>query len=130
SSEAGETRRAAARVVNNRPGCRAFVTRKRSLENYLHPEAVRECRGLSVSWDDDESVPEHIARHLFEARGPGREWDSLSYRARRRLRDRAKRWLNTEAVDRMTPERLREGDPGGEILSWLRSLDELLQPSG
>ena len=35
-----------AEIVNLRPKCCAFVTRKRSLENYLHPAAIREARGI------------------------------------------------------------------------------------
>jgi hypothetical protein len=49
----------------------------------------------------------------------------LSRRARRRLRDKAKKWLNRDAVERMTPERLAERDPAGEVISWLRMIAEL-----
>jgi hypothetical protein len=126
SAPESNPRRAAARLVNSRPACRAFVTRKRSLENYLHPETVRECRNLALDWTDDESVPELVARNLFTLAGSGNDWRALPYRARRRLRDRAKGWLNTEAAEHMTVTRLRERDPHGEVESWLRAVGELL----
>jgi hypothetical protein len=115
-------RELAAETINRRPRCRAFVTPKRSLENFLHPEAIREAGNVAVKMSDDDPVPNRIARKVFEASHPDRDWDTLPYRVRRRLRDRAKRWLNTDAVDRMTIDRLRERDPDGEITTWLRTL--------
>lgn len=125
-----ELRRAAARVVNSRPGCRAFITRKRSLENYLHPETVRETRDLAVDWTDDDSVPELVARKMYAEERAESSWAALPYRVRRRLRDRTKGWLNSEAVERMTVTRLRERDPHGEVESWLRAVGELLARGG
>ncbi len=104
-------RHEAAAQVNARPRCRAFVTRKRSVENYLHPDAIREARGIAVEFDDRDCVPELVARRLFESSHTGVTWDALPYRVQRRLRDRAKRWLNTDAVDRMTVARLQVRDP-------------------
>jgi hypothetical protein len=49
----------------------------------------------------------------------------LPGRARKRFRDRAKHWLNTSAVERMTPERHAARDPDGEIPRWLRATAEL-----
>ena len=51
-----------------------------------------------------------------------RDPESLSRRARQRLRNRAKAWLNTAAADCMTPERLAESDPAGEIPQWLATI--------
>lgn len=103
------------------------MTGKRALENYLHPAAILEARGLRLqftAWDD---VAELAARADF-SRLPGQDsWHALSRRARRRLRDRAKRWLNTTAVARMTPARLAHSDPRGEVLAWLQAMNELLR---
>ncbi len=44
---------------------------------------------------------------------PGCEWDTMSTRAQKRLCYRAKKWLNTSAVDRMTAARLAQQDPRG-----------------
>ena len=84
-------RHKAAAVVNARPQCRAFVTRKRSVENYLHPDAIHEARNVAVEFGDRDNVPEVVARRLFEASHTAFPWDALPYRVHRRLRDKAKR---------------------------------------
>ena len=73
---------------------------------------------------DFDDVAEIAAKATFNPKEGG-SWESLSRRARRRLRDKAKKWLNREAVDRMTPERLAERDPAGEVIGWLRTIAEL-----
>jgi putative ATP-dependent endonuclease of OLD family len=122
-----ELRVRAAELVNRRPGCRAAVTNKRALENYLHPAAIREARGLDLAVADRDDMPETAAWELLARRHAHIHWSSLSRRARKRLRDRAKHWLNTEAVDRMTPARLAERDPPGEVRGWLNVIGTLSQ---
>jgi hypothetical protein len=122
-------REQAAAAINARPGCRAFVTAKRNLENYLHQSALREARGVEVRFGDREAVAALVARQLYEAPGPGVPWEELPPRCQRRLRERAKHWLNTLAVDRMTPERLAERDPQGEVISWLWAILSLVHGS-
>ena len=119
-----EERREAADEVTRRPGCLAVVTGKRALENYLHPAAVEEALGIRVEFLNDEDVPELAARQTLAARG-GPAWDELPGRVRRRLRDRARRRLSTAAAERMTPERLAERDPQGEIAGWLAAIRRL-----
>lgn len=101
-------RDAAAAVVNRRSNCRAFVTNKRALENYLSPAMLLECRGIVYGFD--------------MSRPP---WSELPRRARRRFRERAKTWLNRDAVSRMTPGRLAERDLGGEVADWLTTISFL-----
>ena len=113
-----EVRQQLARTVNLRPGCQAVVTSKRSLENYLHPEAIREACGVELSFGDDDHVADLIAARLVERQGGPPLADS-SRRAQVRRRNRVKKWLHTKAMDRMTPQRLAERDPQGEVASWL-----------
>jgi hypothetical protein len=122
---ATEIRRESARVVNLRPGCRAAVTNKRSLENYLHPAAIVEARGVEVQFSDDDDVADLVAEQLFLRHRPAGNWRELPTRARRRLRNRAKSWLSTDALGRMTVARFAERDPEGEIRGWLRQIAEL-----
>ena len=119
-----EERLQAADIVNSRNGCRAVLTGKRAAENYIHPEALREARGLELHFGDDDDVPQLVARELLEQAG-GPDWSALPSRSRRRLKDRAKRWLNTDAVSRMTPERLAARDPHGDVRSWLTAIAEM-----
>jgi len=119
-------RQIAAEIVNHRPGCRAFLTGKRATENYLDCRALQEARGLDIAFGDSDDVPLLVARSLPEQTG-GPDWSCLPSRSRRRLKDRAKRWLNTDAVNKMTPERLAERDPKGDVRSWLTAISELLR---
>jgi hypothetical protein len=122
-----ERRRQAARLVNRRPRCRAYVTSKRSLENYLHPDCIREISGLDLSYGDDDDVAELVARACHERSGCAPAWESLPGRARKRRRERTRKWLNRLAVELMTPERLSLQDPQGEIGRWLRTVAELME---
>lgn len=118
-------REEAAWQLNGIPDCYAFVMSKRSLENYLHPDAVTEVAQVAISFGDYEPVADLVAQRLFEAKPRGIAWQSLPYRSRKRLRDRAKCWLNTEAADWMTIEQLEERDPDGEVSHWLTTIAEL-----
>jgi hypothetical protein len=120
-----EERRRLVEALNRQPTCKAVLTSKRAMENYLHSEAIREASGLQLSFGDSDDVAELAARASLQ---PGHHagWESLSKRARRRLRDRAKKWLNREAADCMTPERVAERDPDGEVIGWLRTIARLV----
>lgn len=114
-----------ARARNCRPNCQAVLTSKRALENYLHPDAISEASGSEAGFGDFDAVAEIVARASFQS-DESRRWQSLSRRARRRLRDKAKKWLNREAVDCLTPERLAERDPDDEVIGWLQTIAELV----
>jgi hypothetical protein len=122
---ATETRQQAASIVNQRSNCQAFVTKKRALENYLHPRCLFEARGIEVTFGDNDDVPELVAMECYRPALGEPAWQALTGRARKRCRERAKRWLNQDAVARMTPERLAAQDPLGEIRSWLRAIARL-----
>ncbi len=123
---ATERRQQAVEIVNQRPNCRAYLTQKRALENYLHPRAVEEVSGLNMTFGDDEDIADLVARRCYERQGKKPIWDLLPGRARKRCRETAKRWLNQTAVDRMTPELLAERDPEGEMRGWLKMIAELV----
>jgi len=107
--------------INRRRDCHAVLTGKRAIENYVDSESLREVRGINVDFGDDDDVPALVARHLLERSGDP-PWSDLSSRARRRLRNRAKIWLNRQAVSRMTAQRLTARDPDGDIRLWLTTI--------
>lgn len=115
-----------ATLANMRPNCRAFVTRYRSLENYLHPDAIREVRGLLVKFSATDDVAALVAQKSFIPSSECPAWNHLSRRAKRRQRDRVKSWLNTETVERMTFDRLAESDPDGDVIGWLTVMGTML----
>jgi len=122
-----QTRYQVAAMVNSRPRCRAAITSKRSLENYLHPDAVFEASGFAIVFSDDDNVADLIARRANERHDPVVAWEELSAHARKRLRYKAKRWLNGRAVEKMTAARLAERDTSGEVRSWLTMIATLSQ---
>jgi hypothetical protein len=119
-----EERERAAELVNQRPDCQAVLTSKRAMENFLSPQVLKEVRGINVPFGDHDDVPQLAASALLKQAG-GPDWSELHSRSRRRLRNLAKKWLNTEAVDRMTVEWLAERDPAGEVRSWLMTIGRL-----
>ena len=120
-----EERYTAARIVNCRDGCRAVVTSKRSLENYLHPQAIFEAGGVRIEIADDDDVAEAVAQKRFLNHDPDRNWSETTARCRRRLKNQTKQWLNRSAVDRMTVGLLAASDPDGEIRGWLTAIGEM-----
>ncbi len=120
-----EIRQAVVDDINQRAGCQAVLTSKRSLENYLHPQAVQAALGITLDFDDDAPVADLIARscHLQTVRET--QWDLMPLRIRKWLSYRAKRWPNTRAVSQMTAELLAERDPRGEVLHWLDTIRRL-----
>ncbi|HEV2969516.1 MAG TPA: ATP-dependent endonuclease [Pirellulales bacterium] len=122
---ATEVRLEMARVVNLRIGCRAEVMSKRSLENYLHPDAILEARGIDVRFSDGDDVADRVAEQCYLRNHPDDRWIDLPARSRRRLRNRVKSWLNTLTVERMTVARFAERNLAGEIRGWLQIIAEM-----
>jgi hypothetical protein len=85
-----EERERAVKLINERPGCRAVLTNKRAMENYLCPQAIREARDIDVTFDDQADVPDLVA-HIVLARAGGPAWAELPSRGRRRQRALAKK---------------------------------------
>lgn len=110
--------------INARPYCRAVLTQKRSLENYLHPSAIAAACGVSIDITDETPVADAVAQARPEWQAV---WPTLSYRARQRQIYRVKRLLNTEAVRHMTAELLAERDPAGEVIGWFREIGRLIE---
>lgn len=110
--------------INRRPGCRAVLTKMRSLGNYLHPAAIEQTFGVRIEIAHDTPVAERVAQARPEVQ---LFWSVLTPRARRRLIYRTKRRLNTETVQHMTAEMLAEHDSAGEVVSWMRAIAELLE---
>jgi hypothetical protein len=121
-----DVRLKAADLVNARPGCRAALTHKRCLENYLHPRAIAAAGGGELVFGDNDPVSLLLARKRYEQSTPSVSWDALSRRAQRRMSARSKRWLNRVAVQQMTADLLAERDPAGELLGWLRTIEGLM----
>ncbi len=124
-----EVRQRAASCVNQRPHCRAFVTSRRSLENYLHPAAILAAGGPAVSIGTADDVGFVVAKAQHQANHDS-NWYDLRYRQRGTLVHKTKRWLATTAARQMNCELLAGADPSGEVRSWLAAISELGQLTG
>ena len=78
------------RFINLRPGCRPAVTGKRAVENYFHPRAVFEARGMEIQFSDEDDVADVAAAACYAEQGPAVTWESLPARARKRYRNHVK----------------------------------------
>jgi hypothetical protein len=122
-----ELRRKAAEAVNSRKNCHAFVTAKRSIENYLHPSAILSSEGISVEYDDFNPAADFVAKAIYKRDVDGVAWEFLPRRSRKRRINRVKSRLNSTAVEAMTFDMLHERDPDGEIISWLVAIRGFLK---
>jgi len=113
--------------VNARPGCRGALTSKRSVENFLHTDAISAAGGGELNFGDHDPVGSLLARSWYRQTPACLPWESLSRRTQRRLTARAKRWLNTIAILHMTAHLLAERDPAGEVLGWLQTIRDLVE---
>ena len=120
-----QTRRQIAAMVNSRSRCRAAITSKRSLETTC--TLRRSSRPVA-------SPSRSLTMTTCQSWSPGRRMSVMSRgfpgmiclpAARRRLRYKAKKWLNTRAVEQMTAARLAERDPDGEVRAWLATIAKL-----
>jgi putative ATP-dependent endonuclease of the OLD family len=105
--------------MNALPNCKAAITGKIEIENYLHPEAIRLAKGITVSFGDFDDVPMLVAQAMHDASGVGTAWNTLEEKKQRSKISRAKAWLNKEATATMTVEMLKESDPQGHLKTWL-----------
>lgn len=117
-----------ANKVNQRnDGSRAFLTTKREVENYLHPDAIRDVLGVNVQISDDSDVPEMVARAIHEQGEGAVPWDQLNEEKRRKKETRAKQRLNNEVAAAMTVARLRDRNALDEIREWFRAIKAVIE---
>ena len=125
-----QQRQRAVEQVCARPHCQAALLVRRCLENYLHPQAIAAAGGIELRFGYDDHVPLMLAQREYELSGSVIAWNSLPRRAQRRYVQRAKRWLNTVAVQQMTAALLVEHDPAGEVLGWYATIARLVGGCG
>jgi putative ATP-dependent endonuclease of OLD family len=117
-------------AVNARlDGSWADITKKRELENYLHPDAITEgMGGILVTFTDNCDVPLKVAEAVHIKSESSKLWtDVLSdEKALDKKISSAKKRLNRDAASKMTPERLAHIDNAGELCGWLTRIHYML----
>lgn len=112
------------------PRKKAFNTTKRELENYLTKEAIQEAyadNGTNVEipdFGDTDDVPQIVAQSLYEV-DPTKNWYDLDESQKKRRKSRVKKLLNTQAVSKMTIERMEQNNGKDDLELWLKTLNKL-----
>lgn len=122
----------AADKINQRDRCKALITGKKEMENYLHFEAVNEAYqennivlGLTDPFDDFTDVPAMIAERVHSVSGSDNAWADLELADKKKKISQAKSMLNRVATLRMTKIRVDEVDPDGHIVEWFQQMKNL-----
>lgn len=102
----------------------ARLTKKREIENYLHPDAIRDGLGVVVVFGDEDDVPELVAAQVHMGSASTKAWAEVEEHDRRQKVSKAKKRLNRDAAKRMTLDRLDERDPDREVLDWFATMVE------
>lgn len=116
---------AAAEDVNERDRAEAHLTGKREMENYLHPKAIQDALGITVTFKDEDDVPAICAKAVHNASESSTPWDDLDSEKRKKKISRVKRRLSSEAVAEMTPQLLDEADIARDVRGWFQRIREL-----
>ncbi|WP_165763836.1 ATP-binding protein [Halalkalibacter urbisdiaboli] len=110
-------------------GSRAFLTNKREMENYIHPEAIQKVFDVSIQQDDWLDVPLEIAEVQHSNNPDSKPWCDVSQEKRKQKEGKVKLRLNNEAIKTMTYEQVCEIDSGKEIEMWLTTITKLCNES-
>lgn len=106
--------------------CRAILTGKREIENYIHPLIIEEVFGNPVSFGDESDVPMLVAEASHRANGSNKLWEDLNEKEREKKISRAKERLCNECAKKMTVELIEEIDTQGNIKNWFTLINELI----
>jgi len=113
--------------VNSRnDGSWATLTKKREIENYLHPEAIYEIFNVNLKFGENDNVPMFVAKAVHESDPHSKPWNQLKENEIKKKESRIKKRLNDEVASRMTYNRLTQCDPSGEIAKWLKEIAKRL----
>lgn len=114
---------AVATVLERKNGDTARLTKRREIENYLHPSAIGRIltpligHQVKVSFTQDDDVESVVATAMPDQNG----------KPRKKLQRRdLKSWLNREVASAMTLDELKEVDADQEVLGWLTEITSLV----
>ena len=116
----------AADEMNQRNNVTAVLTTKRESENYLHPAAIFDSLGVSITHTDFADIPDLVAEQLHVLNGGQSAWTELEKETKRKKVSVAKRRLNNETAQAMTVTRLDEIDTDGDVRGWFSTIQAML----
>jgi len=105
----------------------AELTRKREIENYLHPTAIQTIYGFQIVFGDLDDVPEIVARTQHTNSPGANPWAGLDEETKKKKVSHAKRRLNREVTQIMSYHQIQESDANGDIISFLSAIRDRIQ---
>lgn len=106
-------------------GCTVWITEKKELENYIHPDLIKnKYENYKGTGDEFENVPVLCAQAIHEASESTVPWAEI-IADREKLGKKVsngKRRLNSEFAAKMTPDLLTNIDTKNEVRNWLKEI--------
>ena len=109
--------------VNSRDNCFATCTSKKEAENYIHKDAINPALleiGINASLENSfsafDNVPKELKELVNEEVPQSNKWGE----------NRAKEFLCNSAASKMTKEMLDNIDSDGEVIGWLKKMEEMM----
>jgi predicted ATPase len=121
---------AVASYFERQENCTVWITNKKEIENYIHPDVIRtEYPHYEGNGDPFEDVPLLFAKAVHEASDSPQSWAEIESNTEKltKKESSAKRRLCTEFVSKMTPELLSSIDTDNEIRNWLNAIGDALR---
>lgn len=120
--------------VNNRINCKAVLTSKREIENYIHKDAIIEAYkkeeinlDFKTNFDPFDDVPMKVARAIHETLSDSKPWNELTPKVQKNKSGNVKKILCKNAVQLMNENQLNDVDSEGDVIKWLKEIDRLLK---
>lgn len=109
-------------TVNARgDGSFGVLTSKHEIENYLHPDAVKDAYGVAILITDVPGADKKTVPKLF-----GESYSAKMNHDGIMKESKAKAYLSDKAFSYMTPQRIADRDPSGEVEGWFRTIEGML----
>jgi putative ATP-dependent endonuclease of the OLD family len=105
----------------------AELTRKREIENYLHPAAIQTIYGFQIVIGDMDDVPEIVARTQHTNTPGTNPWAGLGEETKKKKISHTKRRLNREVTQIMSYRQIQESDANGDIISLFEAIRDRIQ---
>jgi len=89
------------------------------MENYIHPDAIKAEFDVEIAVQGFDDVPALVARKIHEESESTTFWADISVEKKKEKISNAKKRLNKQCVEKMTPQMLDAIDLEGDVRSWL-----------
>ena len=116
--------------IQTRSNCTVWITKRKELENYIHPSIISACYpNYSGTGDCFEDVPDLFAQAVHEASESHVDWQDVKADNEKlgKKISSAKRRLHSDFVAKMTPSLLSTIDTENELRCWLRTVGSALR---